>query len=378
MIDIKGCQLLPAQSSSKEHQYIIMNVKVRGVIACVFIIFMCCECSFANRVHWRRRRSHSSNHYGDDSQQCSTLFRDYSCKQEYIQTRATFYLSCNSYHARDSYSGSDLLSEYPCLQLRNGTFCEDLLDRYFDSESYYGSRYGYDPDSNRSCSYSECSQECSMILQQLKDTWGCCFHELANYFSGYRLSRFTVEYSSNYWRDCGIQPPEMCPYDISLTAIDPVVNECTNREQYGHLFVEYYCDFIPQYITEANSRSCTPQYSKEYCALKNGKYCYELMVFSNRTHNLYAKADEVCSSSRDICTLDCKTMLQSLSDHAGCCLTIINRTDPYDLSRPDILRYGLWNSCGIEPPGQCSSATQCKSFLMVISIVVFIILCFLY
>ena len=39
--------------------------------------------------------------------------------------------------------------------------CEMLFERYFGSYSYFQ----YDPDSNGNCSYSECSEGCSMILK---------------------------------------------------------------------------------------------------------------------------------------------------------------------------------------------------------------------
>ena len=147
-----------------------MNVKVKGVILCVFIGFMCCECSFANRVHWRQKRYHSKDH----NQQCSASYNEHICKQEYIQTRARYFLSCNHTFSSDR----DLLSEYPCTRHENGTVCEELFVRYFSGNSFDRSfdYYTYNPDStNRSCYDTECSQECIMILQQLKNTLGVLF-----------------------------------------------------------------------------------------------------------------------------------------------------------------------------------------------------------
>ena len=92
---------------------------------------------------------------------------------------------------------------YHCLRHENGTRCEMLFERYFESYSYFR----YDPDSNGSCSYSECSEECSMILQHLKHTWGYCFHELTKNFKHQtNLLGFTVNYdpSHNFWHLCGI------------------------------------------------------------------------------------------------------------------------------------------------------------------------------
>jgi hypothetical protein len=58
-----------------------------------------------------------------------------------------------------------------------------------------------------------------MILQQLKETWGCCFHEIARgYYFHYwiNIEGFTTKnVSHNYWHLCGIQPPEKCHYDIA-------------------------------------------------------------------------------------------------------------------------------------------------------------------
>ena len=157
------------------------------IIAGLFILILFrCKCSDANSVNWSRRRS-------DHSQQCYILYRGHSCRPAYVQTRARFYLYCKSIHA----GGGDVISDYPCLQHENGTRCETLLERYFGSYSYFW----YDPDSNLSCSYSECSEECSMILHHLKDTWGCCFHELTENFERQSsLVGFTISHHSHtYW-----------------------------------------------------------------------------------------------------------------------------------------------------------------------------------
>ena len=189
-----------------------------------------------------------------------------------------------------------------------------------------------------------------------------------------------MKHSNNYWRECGIQPPETCHYDISVESTDPV--ECSSREQYGRLFSEYVCTPLTQYFTEASS-CATFLYdrliSSKFCALKHhGKYCLELLQYSNRTDNLFSQAYHKCFITRSICTSDCKTTLQSLRDHAGRCLHLINDTESFSRSTTDILRYNLWNSCGIEPPSQCSSATQCRGFAVVSSIAVLIFLCFFF
>ena len=173
------------------------------------------------------------------------------------------------------------------------------------------------------------------------------------------LVGFTISHHSHtYWHSCGIEPPKTCPYDISPTITGPV--ECSNREQFGQFLSEYNCAPLPWFLSEA--KSCAPLFDlrSEYCALKDGRRCEVLLYYSNLTDKLYTRAFQECPRTRDFCTVNCKTTLQSLHDHAGCCLYVDNGTDPDSIVR-SILRYGLWRSCGIEPPGQCPNITQPQS-----------------
>ncbi len=323
------------------------------IVLIVFvIIILCCECSWANRIHSRERlrRSHSTE--DEEEERCSDLFREISCRREYIQSTAKYILSCDA--------GID---DHYCARHGNGTFCGALIERYYASNRYYyvSSYYPY-PDSNRSCSYSECSIECEMILQQLKDTWGCCFHEMAEQRgleNNRNLKGFTTKNQSHsYWRSCEIQPPEKCYYDINDIPIDPA--ECTTSEQFGHLLSEALCTPLPQFLIEAKSCAYLYYRTSALCAIKDGKRCRELLHYSRYTNRLYIKAHQDCSRTSDTCSLGCKSTLQLLRDHVGCCLNVYNGTDhDHGLSDSDFLVYihGLWKSCGIEPPGQCASIT---------------------
>jgi hypothetical protein len=197
-----------------------------------------------------------------------------------------------------------------------------------------------------------------MILQQLKETWGCCFHEIAvkhSFEHRYNFEGFTTKNPShNYWHLCGIQPPEKCHYDIADVTIDPA--ECTTREQIGHLLTEYQCESLPQFLSEAKSCAYLYYRASALCAIKDGKRCQELLFHSNYTDKLFAKARQYCSRTSNICSLGCKSTLQFLRDHVGCCLHVDNGTNP-DSIESILLRYGLWKSCGIEPPDQCASIT---------------------
>ena len=125
-----------------------------------------------------------------------------------------------------------------------------------------------------------------MILQHLKDTWGCCVHELMSTKNSASLVGFTVKYHShNYWRLCGIQPPQTCAYDISPTITDPV--ECSNRDQFGQFISEYHCAPLPRFLSEAKSCASLYDNTSEYCALKDGRCCEVLLYYSNLTDNLY-------------------------------------------------------------------------------------------
>ena len=333
------------------------NIITVATVSIFIIVFLCCKCSGDSHIHSGhgrlRRNFFSSISFDDtneDEQRCAALCHEYSCRREYIQTRTRFFLSCFSD-----------LRQYPCARHKNGTLCEVLVQRYF-TRNHYNNNYGLYPypNYNRSCSYSECSIVCSMILQQLKDTWGCCFHEMAQvrgwqHRYDHNIGFTTNNHSHNYWLSCGIQPPEKCHYDITDITID--LAECSTMEQHYHLYTEYVCVSLPQFLREAKSCAYLYYHASALCAIKDGKRCQELQLsFSNYTRNLFAKAGQDCSRTSDICSLGCKSTLQFLRDHVGCCLNVINGTN-IDSIESIYLRYGLWKSCGIEPPGQCASIT---------------------
>ena len=146
-------------------------------------------------------------------------------------------------------------------------------------------------------------------------------------------------------------------------------------EQYGHLSSEYYCTPLAQYFIEA--KSCISEKNhlraSQYCALKDGKYCQELLHYSNRycAINLFTirLSRNVLAPEISAAWVVKQHFSHVLLDHAGCCLHLENDTESSS-RHADILCYGLWNSCGIEPPqSQCSSAIQCRSFLMVSSMI---------
>ena len=129
-----------------------MTHHIIGIMASFFgiMFFLSCEFSWANHIHNHRRLRRSFVSIGYDIendehiQQCHTLCREYSCKYEYIQSRARYFLSCSS-------GDLDDLNWYPCARHRNGTLCEALIDKYFGFRSL-GSRRYYNPDSDQSCS----------------------------------------------------------------------------------------------------------------------------------------------------------------------------------------------------------------------------------
>ena len=114
-----------------------MNHRIIGITASVFIIVFLCRES----IHRRLRRSFTfiSLDYIDDPdghiQQCNILCHEHSCKREYIQSQARYFLSCGD---------TADLSGYPCTRHRNGTFREALIQRYFVGKQA-SKHYGFKP-----------------------------------------------------------------------------------------------------------------------------------------------------------------------------------------------------------------------------------------
>ena len=92
-----------------------MTHRIIGIMASFFaIVLLSYEFSWTNHIHSHRRlrRLFTSIVYTIENdehiQQCHTLCREYSCKYEYIQSRARYILSCITGDL------DDILSRYPC------------------------------------------------------------------------------------------------------------------------------------------------------------------------------------------------------------------------------------------------------------------------
>lgn len=339
------------------YQFMKSNMNPRSRFNISTILFLICNCSFvyglANHDDFQHIRVRRSHNISDSCRKCYALEREHGCQQDVLLNKAKFYQSCGvdptDQHPSESYE---------CTRHENGTLCEVLRSRYFNNynrDTYYNS---YDPDPSGYCSSnSSCDQQCSELLQQLKNTWGCCFHSVINAL--HELTDYSI------WNTCGIQPPESCsePPDFNLEAND--LADCFNKKQRVQLQRQLLCTPLSQQIktsiavNEANCGSYL-RYIASLCAWKDKTSCYELMFYSYETEIFHA-INEVCHRvSYTGCTQDCKMLLQSLHDQVGCCLHALTFHPTRCWENHDLERPGLpdshWHSCGIEPPGLCPGA----------------------
>ena len=334
----------PAVTSSVLSDF---NMNPKGVVG-INILLVCLVQGFDIHVSSQYGRIKRSENIGDtcNSIKCDEVSLEHYCQQNYLQARARLYFSCSGYEENDVTSSSS------CIRHENGTLCAILI----------GNRYDLDLDPNGYClSNSTCNQQCAVLLQQLKDTWGCCFQVLFNVsYSYYQLANYSI------WNQCDIQPPERCPLDVNSIEVNDLA-DCSSEEQLGHLLSEFLCTIYSRQSINSllENENCAQYFTstiydyESFCVLKDEKFCFEMLFYLNQTDYLMDMTEQVCSDVTDVCTSDCKEALQTLRDRVGCCLHGLNNTSPCSNSYiPSYMDYEVWHSCGVKPPGLCSSTNE--------------------
>ena len=107
------------------------------------------------------------------------------------------------------------------------------------------------------------------------------------------------------------------------------------------------------------SDECTTFAATSYvdsCATNaNGQTCTEVMGASLEVDPLLSSLETNCAGSVDTCNPSCKSAITSIADSYGCCVNAVyNNSETGE--QFSSLSYSLWNSCGVDSPGFCSSS----------------------
>ena len=221
---------------------------------------------------------------------------------------------------------------------------------------------------NLSRSRNYCATECEETLTDA----GCCF------------SNFT--FLEGLYTLCAVDFPAPCPG--SSINIPPITSDdptCQTEEDFFRLLTEFSCSVDSPILDFQNFDNC-PNPARSYeiqCSRHDGELCIYSAAGNSTITELASAAMECPSlSSLSNCSTSCNVSLTNFKKNFGCCLHLYNSsyTIGTEYFSPDspfatIFDNGLWQECGITPPGSCfvsaSSSTLVGNMAFVILSVTF-------
>ena len=283
---------------------------------------------------------------------CTSTILDYQCGSSgYAQRIADIALSCrNDTYARNAAN--------TCAKSENGQFCAtatlSLLSD--DTESANAATCAGAVRSG------VCPSACRSFLQSGRSKIGCCINTYINTTDSplYQLYSEYVDY--RLWNLCNVDLPATdCGNGLPL---NPPANAqtCTVQQFFSRL-VDYECmASVGQPLVDAvlQNSKCYPYalIFVDACASNaNGQFCAEIigldLLSSATTDSLLVSLTSNCFQSSSSCSSSCRNAITNVDNAYGCCVNIYNNS-AIGLQFPS-LSYSVWNSCGVDSPGFCTS-----------------------
>ena len=217
--------------------------------------------------------------------------------------------------------------------------------------------------------FNSCGSFCNDLLQQLRDSTGCC----ANYLlTDARQGLFGDPLSS-----CGLQLPNNCSSTLSFVQ-RPNEMICSQRE-FSYRTSRLSCN--PDYMTPFINvmRNCSREEDAQSAINSCGVNRYERFCFEAQTNasQLIGDVRSECLSSLsprvETCPLSCKIALDRFRTGADCCLNNLYNNTYTSTSNFRTTNHVLWSLCGISSPGFCRNTidnSSAYSIMLQVSVVV--------
>ena len=292
---------------------------------------------------------------------CVATIIDYQCGTSgYIQQTVSIALGCrNESYARNSAN--------TCARSENGESCGVATVRYLLSDT--------DHTNARSCSDNvilgsqACPVACRTFLESVKSKLGCCINTYLNTTDSplYEFYSHDRYFDYRLWSACGVPLPAMrCENNSISLNPPPNMQDCTEQELINHL-VDYQCNPSigqPLVNTVLQNERCNIFATRlvDACATNaNGQACaaisFDIIASISTSSQLFdALTGPVamnCAEDINTCSAFCQSTFTNISNSYGCCINIFNNSEVGQLS---MLSYSLWNACGVDSPGFCSSS----------------------
>ena len=300
--------------------------------------------------------------------ECFDIRVDYECGPSgYSQQLIDIALACrNETYARDIANG--------CARSENGDLCKSATSRFFKEQRQ--------EEGALPCSLTEsCPSACRSFLETARRTLGCCINTYINTTVNPLLDLYSDYVDYRLWTLCNVPLPAAdCENGLPLNPPQPQDSQdCTFQELINRM-ASHTCspavgqplvnvllqDNKCQTFATAIIDICSINSNDEYCAAIIGSDVVSESGTSNNTDPLLGSLFTECDSSAiTFCNSSCQSAITNIADSYGCCVNIFNDSDSvifnYQLLQ---LSYAVWNSCGVESPGFCTSTLSSGSQIM--------------
>ena len=294
---------------------------------------------------------------------CSSALIEYQCGTSgYAQRHVDIALGCrNNTYARNIAN--------TCARSENGELCGTATLRFVSDETESANA----ATCAGAVTSGSCPSGCRSFLQSWRSKFGCCINTYVNTTDNplYQLYREYVDY--RLWNLCNVDIPAAdCGNGLPLNP--PANAQTCTSQQFFSRFIDYKCmASVGQPFVDAvlQNRRCYlyARLMMDGCASNaNGQFCAEAigldLLESVTTDSLLVSLTSNCFSTSS-CSSSCRNAITNVDNAYGCCVNIYNNS-AIGLQLPS-LSYSVWNSCGIDSPGFCTSTLSASPTMKGIS-----------
>ena len=289
-----------------------------------------------------------------DIADCSAAILDYVCGSSgYTQQIVNIALGCrNETYARNAAN--------TCARSENGAFCGSATIRFLLDQTEAASTC------SGAVSLGSCPSDCRSFLQSASNTLGCCINTYINTTVSPLLALYGEYVDYRLWNlcnvplpvaDCGNGLPLNPPQDAQDCTLQELFTRSINYEcmaSVGQPLVDTLvrngrCDLYVRSLVGV----CNRNENNQFCGTVIGSSGIDS---GNLNSPLFTSLVANCaSSSSSFCSSSCQSAATNIENSYGCCVNVFN-ISVGGVQVPQ-LSYGLWNRCGVDPPGFCSAST---------------------
>ena len=215
-----------------------------------------------------------------------------------------------------------------------------------------------------------CPANCSMQLQALRDSLGCCINAVFNRTDSPYADFFLPYFSYTVWRTCNVTPitttcTGMVPFNLpDFAKTSP---NCSYSERLSSNLKQS-CVLRGQLMNNEliqSSQECTDylEYNYRLCSVDHAGHFCVVTPTPNSDYAEYINVIIAACTSTSNCSRQCQQALQYFATNRGCCVNAIYNstyTEAVGVNYSFLKDTSLFELCGVEPPPK-----NCSEFLAI-------------